>query len=85
MSTVRLSDVKWDNEIYLSYLQEDRTAKNAFIASGAAVTNAQLQQRAAGEGDLTTLPYWKDLDATSENISSDDPSVLATPQKITAD
>lgn len=85
MPTVRLSDVKWDNEIYLSYLQENRTAKNAFIASGAAVTNAQLQQRAAGEGDLTTLPYWKDLDATSENISSDDPAELATPQKITAD
>ena len=85
MATVRLSDVKWDNDIYLSYLQEDRTAKNAFIASGAAVTNAQLQQRAAGEGDLTTIPYWKDLDATSENVSSDDPSVYATPQKISTD
>ena len=85
MATIRLSDVKWDNDIYLSYLQEDRTAKNAFIASGAAVTNAQLQQRAAGEGDLTTIPYWKDLDATSENVSSDDPSVYATPQKISTD
>ena len=51
MATVRLSDVQWDNDVYLSYLQEDRTAKNAFIASGAAVTNAQLQERAAGEGD----------------------------------
>ena len=59
MATVRLSDVQWDNDVYLSYMQEDRTAKNAFIASGAAVTNAQLQQRAAGEGDLTTIPYWK--------------------------
>jgi len=85
MATVRLSDVKWDNDVYLSYMQEDRTAKNAFIASGAAVTNAQLQQRAAGEGDLTTIPYWKDLDATSENLSSDDPDVHATPQKITTD
>ena len=85
MATVRLSDVQWDNDVYLSYMQEDRTAKNAFIASGAAVTNAQLQQRAAGEGDLTTIPYWKDLDATSENLSSDDPAVYATPQKITTD
>ena len=49
MPTVRLSDVQWDNDVYLSYMQEDRTAKNAFIASGAAVTNAQLQQRAAGD------------------------------------
>ena len=85
MATVRLSDVQWDNDVYLSYMQEDRTAKNAFIASGAAVTNAQLQQRAAGEGDLTTIPYWKDLDATSENLSSDNPAVYATPQKITTD
>ena len=85
MATVRLSDVQWDNDVYLSYMQEDRTAKNAFIASGAAVTNAQLQQRAAGEGDLTTIPTWKDLNATSENLSSDDPDVHATPQKITTD
>ena len=56
MATVRLSDVQWDNDVYLSYMQEDRTAKNAFIASGAAVTNAQLQERAAGEGDYFGLP-----------------------------
>lgn len=83
MSTVRLSDVQFDPDVYMSYVQENRPDKNAFIASGVAVTNTQLQQRATGDGDITTLPYWKDLDATTENISSDDPAVYATPDKIT--
>ncbi len=82
MATVRLSDVQFDEDVYLSYLQEDRTDKNAYIASGVAVTSNELQQRANGEGGLTSIPYWKDLDASSENNSSDDPAVKATPDKI---
>jgi hypothetical protein len=63
-------------------MQEDDPAKNAFIASGAVVVNPILTERAGGMGELTTIPYWKDLDNTSENISSDDSSVFATPDKI---
>ncbi|MGB2063504.1 MAG: hypothetical protein ACPHUL_00015 [Marinomonas gallaica] len=85
MATVRLSDVQFDPDVYLSYLQEDRTDKNAYIASGVATTNSQLQSRASGEGDVTTIPYWNDLDIDSENISSDDPDEYATPDKITTD
>ncbi|MEG3078486.1 hypothetical protein R3F64_01280 [Halomonas sp. 5021] len=82
MATVRLSDVQFDPDVYLSYVQEDRTAKNAYIASGVAVTNPQLQARANGEGEITTIPYWKDLNADNENMSSDDPAAYATPEKI---
>ncbi len=82
MATVRLSDVQFDPDVYLSYVQEDRTDRNAYIASGVAVTSAQLQARATGEGEITTIPYWKDLDASGENMSSDDPAVSATPDKI---
>lgn len=85
MATVRLSDVQFDADVYTSYLQEDRTDRNAYITSGVAVTNAQLTSRAAGEGDTTSIPYWKDLDASSENISSDDPAAFATPEKISTD
>lgn len=83
MATVRLSDVQFDPDVYLSYLQEDRTDRNAYIASGVAVSNSQLQSRANGEGDVTSIPFWKDLDISGENISSDDPSQYATPDKIT--
>lgn len=82
MATTRLSDVQFDPDVYASYVRESHPDMNAFVASGVAVTNQQLQQRAAGEGDITTIPYWKDLAYDSENIGSDDPSVFATPDKI---
>lgn len=82
MATVRLSDVKWDEDVYLSYVQEDRPDRNAYTDSGVAVTSNAIQARASGEGEITTIPYWKDLDATGENMSSDDPAVYATPDKI---
>ena len=83
MSTVRLTDVQFDPDVYLSYVQENRTDKNAYVQSGVAVTNSQLMQRANGEGDITSIPYWKDLNSASENISGDDPAVFAVPDKIT--
>ena len=83
MSTTRLSDVQFDPDVYASYVVEDRPDQNAYVASGVAVTNALLDARAAGEGDITTIPYWKPLDIDSENISSDDPTSKATPDKIT--
>ena len=82
MATVRLSDVQFDADVYASYVREDHPDLNAYVRSGVAVTNALLSARAAGEGDITTIPYWKDLDYSDENISSDDPGVYATPDKI---
>lgn len=82
MATTRLSDVQFDPDVYASYVREDHPDRNAFTMSGVAVTNALLQARAAGEGDITSIPYWKDLAYDNENISSDDPSVSATPEKI---
>ena len=82
MATVRLSDVQFDADVYASYVREDHPDRNAYVASGVAVTNQLLQARAAGEGDITSIPYWKDLDYDSENISSDDPGVSATPDKL---
>jgi len=82
MAAVRLSDVQFDPDVYLSYVQENRTDRNAYIASGVAVTNATLAGRANGDGDITSIPYWKDLNSSNENISSDDPAVSATPEKI---
>lgn len=82
MSTVRLSDVQFDPDVYASYVREDHPDMNAFVASGVAVTNQLLAARAAGEGNITSIPYWKDLDYSNENISSDDPASFATPEKI---
>jgi len=82
MATTQLTDVQFDPDVYASYMRENHPDRNAFVASGVAVTNALLNQRAAGEGDITSIPYWKDLAYSSENISSDDPASSATPDKI---
>ena len=82
MSTTRRSDVQIDEDVYASYVVENRPDRNAYVASGVAVTNNLLNSRAAGQGDITSIPYWKDLDISSENISSDDPTEKATPDKI---
>lgn len=82
MATTQISDINFDNEVYASYMQEDDPSKNAFIASGAVVVDPILTERAAGPGELTTIPFWKDLDSSSENISSDVAATLATPDKI---
>lgn len=82
MAITQIADINFDNDVYASYMQEDDPARNAFIASGAVVVDAVLTARAAGEGEITSIPFWKDLDNSSENISSDDPGVFATPDKI---
>ena len=82
MATTRLSDVQFDPDVYLTYVQENRTDRNAYTLSGVAVTNQTLESRSDGDGDITSIPYWKDLDSDNENISSDDPGASATPDKI---
>jgi hypothetical protein len=85
MAQVRLADINFDQDVYLSYLQENRTDRNAFVASGAAVTDSDLSARAQGAADVTSIPYWNDLSADNENLSSDDPAERAVPEKITTD
>ena len=82
MALTQIADINFDPDVYASYMQEDDPSRNAFIASGAVVVDPILTGRASGEADTTSIPYWNDLDNSTENISSDDPGALATPQKI---
>jgi hypothetical protein len=82
MSSAQISDIEFDPDVYASYMQENDPALNAFLASGALVSDSTLNARAAGEAEITSIPFWKDLDNSDENISSDDPGTSATPDKI---
>jgi hypothetical protein len=82
MASTQISDIAFDPDVYASYMQENDPALNAFLASGALVSDAILNARAAGEAEITTIPFWKDLDNSDENISSDNPATMATPDKI---
>jgi len=82
MAITQIADIEFDPDVYATYMQEDDPSRNAFISSGAITVDPILTGRASGEADTTSIPYWNDLDNSSENISSDDPGTLATPQKI---
>lgn len=79
--TVRVSDVVVP-AIFAPYVQILTLEKSAIIRSGAVQTDARLSQVLAGGGLTFNEPSWKDLDNDVENISTDDPAVLSTPNKI---
>lgn len=49
--------------------------------SGIVSEDEQIQRFANGGGNIVEMPFWNDLTGTS-NVSSDDPTVLATPKKM---
>jgi hypothetical protein len=49
------------------------------------VPNGEIQSQLAAGADQFTAPFWNDLDSTVEaDVTSDNPLVMATPQKFTA-
>jgi hypothetical protein len=82
IGTTRISDVIVP-EVYLTYDAVDSPEKTVFVQSGIIVNNPVLNAQAGSGGDTFNLPFWKDLDSTVEaNLSSSDPAVKATAQKL---
>lgn len=87
MASTQLSDAVIP-EVYLSYTSVDSPELTKFYESGVAVTNEALMQafEKVPGGNITHIPFWKDLDATAEpNYSTDNPADIATPDKTSAD
>jgi len=83
MATVRLTDII-DVTVFNDLPAVNGPEKTAFYDSGVAIRNALLDQIASASGKVAELPFWNDLDASTEpNLSSDDPASSAVPQKIT--
>ena len=81
--TTRLTDVIIP-EVYLSYDAQNDPIKSAFFESGVITASPLLNGLATSGGETFNIPFWKDLDSTVEaNLSSSDPAVVATAQKIT--
>jgi hypothetical protein len=79
--TTRLSDLIVP-EIFASYTQQLTTEKSRLITSGAVQRNSYLDSFLAGPGLTINVPDFKDLDDDAENVSTDDPTVLSSPNKI---
>jgi len=83
MATTRLSDII-DVTIFRDLPQIEGPEKTRFFESGIITRNGLLDELANAPGKSIELPYWNDLDGSTEvNYSSDDPASSATPQKIT--
>ncbi len=80
--TVRLTDII-DPEVFQDLAPVNDPTKTSFFESGIVQTSPLLSTIASADGDSAILPFWKDIDSGVEaNISNDDPSSLATPNKI---
>lgn len=83
MATVRLTDII-DVTVFRDLPAVNSKEKTALFQSGVIVNNPLLNELANSAGKMAELPFWNDLDSTSEpDLSNDDPSQLATPDKIT--
>lgn len=83
-TAVRLSDII-EPAVYLSYDAVDSPEKTAFFQSGIVVRNGTLDAKANTGGKIVDIPFWNDLDASTEpNYSTDDPDTSAGTDKVTA-
>lgn len=79
--TVRISDVIVPS-IFTNYVLALTAEKSALIQSGAAVLDTAINALLAGGGVTFNLPAWRDVENDADNVSSDDPATLSTPNKI---
>lgn len=81
MATTRLSDIV-EPRVFLDYLTQDTMEKTAFWQSGVIATSPVLQDKANSGGRIVDVPFWGDLSNDDPNISTDNPSDVATPLKL---
>lgn len=82
MATTRLTDVI-DVTIFQDLPQINGPEKTALFESGIVVRNGLLDTLAAAPGRVAELPFWNDLDGSTEvNYTNDNPATVATPENL---
>jgi hypothetical protein len=69
-------------EIFSPYVQQLTQEKSRIVRSGALQMDEELNGLLNGAGLTFNSPSMKDLDNDADNISSDDPAVLSSPNKV---
>jgi len=83
MAVTRLTDAIVPS-VFVPYMLKETAIKSAIFQAGIFRQDAMLANFLQGGGQTVNVPFWKDLgDASTANISSDDPAVNAVPDKIT--
>ena len=84
MAEVRLADA-FVPRLFARDVLLQSTAKSLLFQSNILSTPDVATQLASGPGKTIDLPFWEDLPDNNSNVSSDDPGVSSTPDKITSD
>ena len=83
MATTQIADVIVPS-IFSPMVQLYTQEKSRLISSGAVLVDQKLSQNLAGAGSTFNEVYLNDLGRSADNIGSDDPSTLSTPDKRSA-
>jgi len=69
---------------FTAYQVENLLVSTALFQSGVLVQNGEMAAQLQAGAQSFTVPFWSDLSDTEADITNDDPTVLSTPQKISA-
>lgn len=83
MAQVQIADVVVPAE-FTAYQVENSLVSTAFFQSGAVVKNGAISAQLQAGAESFTIPFWSDVEDDEADITSDDPTVLSTPKKISA-
>lgn len=79
--TVRISDIIVP-QIFSPYVQQQTEEKSRIIQSGAVAMNQKYAGLLQGGGLTFNEPSFKDVENDADNVSSDDPGVTSSPNKL---
>ncbi len=83
MPTTQIADIIVPAQ-FTAYQVENSLVSTALFQSGVVAKNGLIADQLAAGATNFTVPFWADLGDTEADITSDDPTVLSTPQKIGA-
>lgn len=82
MATTQISDVIVP-EVFFAYIREAEDNVNRLVQSGAVVVDPRVEAFLGGGGATMNVPSWKPTEGDAENVSTDDPTDVATANKLT--
>lgn len=84
MPTTQIADVVVPAE-FSQYIIEESVTSTILFQSGVLVKNGYIADALAKGSTNFAVPFWRDIaDGNEADVTSDDPTVLSTPQKFTA-
>jgi hypothetical protein len=83
MAQVQITDVVVPAE-FSAYQVEQSMLSTAFYQSGVLLPNGEMASQLQAGAQQFTVPFWSDIPDIEADITTDNASVLSTPQKITA-